>query len=201
MNRMNLDTVIARLLADEAVVYPTSTLPGLGARPTAQGLNAVFALKARDDQKPVSLAVRNLQQAEALVEIPDMAYALVEAFPPGSLSLILPARKAQDARLGGNAIAVRCVVHPVALALVDAVGPITATSANPSGEDPALDTQVCAERLGLPSEAAALGTCPGGSGSTFLLLEPHEGAVEVSVIRAGVVPSTDVMAWVTSRRA
>lgn len=201
MNRMNLDTVIARLLADEAVVYPTSTLPGLGARPTAQGLNAVFALKARDDQKPVSLAVRNLQQAEALVEIPDMAYALVEAFPPGSLSLILPARKAQDARLGGNAIAVRCVVHPVALALVDAVGPITATSANPSGEDPALDTQVCAERLGLPSEAVAPGTCPGGSGSTFLLLEPNDEVVEVSVIRAGVVPPTDVTAWVTSRRA
>ena len=201
MNRMNLDTVIARLLADEAVVYPTSTLPGLGARPTAQGLNAVFALKARDDQKPVSLAVRNLQQAEALVEVPDVAYALIEAFPPGSLSLILPARKAQDARLGGNAIAVRCVVHPVALALVDAVGPITATSANPSGEDPALDTQVCAERLGLPSEAAAPGTCPGGAGSTFLLLEPNEEVVEVSVIRAGVVPPTDVMAWVTSRRA
>ena len=201
MNRMNLDTVIARLLADEAVVYPTSTLPGLGARPTAQGLNAVFALKARDDQKPVSLAVRNLQQAEALVEVPDVAYALIEAFPPGSLSLILPARKAQDARLGGNAIAVRCVVHPVALALVDAVGPITATSANPSGEDPALDTQVCAERLGLPSEAAAPGTCPGGLGSTFLLLEPNEEVVEVSVIRAGVVPPTDVMAWVTSRRA
>ncbi|DAC10297.1 MAG TPA: tRNA threonylcarbamoyladenosine biosynthesis protein RimN, partial [Candidatus Poseidoniales archaeon] len=49
---MDLDTVIARLLADEAVVYPTSTLPGLGARPTPKGLDAVFALKARDDRKP-----------------------------------------------------------------------------------------------------------------------------------------------------
>ena len=131
---MDLNTVVARLLADEAVVYPTSTLPGLGARPTPQGLDAVFALKARDDRKPVSLAVRNLQQAGALVHIPEMAHALVEAFPPGSLSLILPAREAQDARLGGQAIAVRCVVDPIALALVDAVGPITATSANMSGE-------------------------------------------------------------------
>ena len=198
---MNLDTVIARLLADEAVVYPTSTLPGLGARPTPQGLDAVFALKARDDRKPVSLAVRSLQQAEALVHIPEMAYALVEAFPPGSLSLVLPAREVLDPRLGGQAIAVRCVVHPVALALVDAVGPITATSANLSGESPALDTEVCAERLGLPRDAAAPGLCPGGPGSTFLLMANGGEAPEVSVIRAGAVPQTDVMAWVTSRRA
>ena len=201
MNGMDLDTVVARLLADQAVVYPTSTLPGLGARPTLQGLDAVFALKARDDRKPVSLAVRNLQQAEALVHIPGMAHALVEAFPPGSLSLILPAREAQDARLGGQAIAVRCVVHPIALALVDAVGPITATSANVSGEVPALDTEVCAHQLGLPRDAAAPGLCPGGPGSTFLLLEERAGASEVSVIRAGAVPELDVMAWVTSRRA
>ena len=198
---MDLDTVIARLLADEAVVYPTSTLPGLGARPTPEGLDAVFALKSRDDRKPVSLAVRNLQQAGALVHIPGMAHALVEAFPPGSLSLILPAREAQDARLGGQAIAVRCVVHPIALALVDAVGPITATSANVSGEVPALDTEVCAQQLGLPRDAAAPGLCPGGPGSTFLLLEERAGASEVSVIRAGAVPKADVMAWVTSRRA
>ena len=198
---MDLDTVIARLLADEAVVYPTSTLPGLGARPTPEGLDAVFALKSRDDRKPVSLAVRNLQQAGALVHIPGMAHALVEAFPPGSLSLILPAREAQDARLGGQAIAVRCVVHPIALALVDAVGPITATSANVSGEVPALDTEVCAQQLGLPRDAAAPGLCPGGPGSTFLLLEERAGASEVSVIRAGAVPEADVMAWVTSRRA
>lgn len=201
MNGMDLDIVIARLLADQAVVYPTSTLPGLGARPTAQGLDAVFALKSRDDRKPVSLAVRGLQQAQEMVHIPEMAHALVEAFPPGSLSLILPARKTQDARLGGHAIAVRCVVHPVALALVDAVGPITATSANMSGEAPALDTQVCAGHLGLPRDAAAPGVCPGGPGSTFLLLEEEGGATEVSVIRAGAVPRTDVMAWVTSRRA
>lgn len=198
---MDLDTVVARLLADEAVVYPTSTLPGLGARPTPEGLDAVFALKARDDRKPVSLAVRSLQQAEALVHIPGIAHALVEAFPPGSLSLILPAREAQDARLGGQAIAVRCVVHPIALALVDAVGPITATSANVSGEVPALDTEVCAHQLGLPRDAAAPGLCPGGPGSTFLLLEERAGASEVSVIRAGAVPEADVMAWVTSRRA
>lgn len=198
---MDLDTVIARLLADEAVVYPTSTLPGLGARPTPRGLDAVFALKARGDEKPVSLAVRSLEQAEALVHLPELAHALVESFPPGSLSLILPAREAQDPRLGGNAIAVRCVVHPVALALVDAVGPITATSANPSGEAPAMDTEECAERLGLPSDAAAPGRCPGGLGSTFLMLEVEGEAVEVSVIRAGVVPPADVMSWVTSRRA
>lgn len=198
---MKLDDVIARLLADEAIVYPTSTLPGLGARPTARGLDAVFALKARDDRKPVSLAVRNLEQAEALVDVPALAYALIDAFPPGSLSLILPAREAVDARLGGQAIAVRCVVHPTALALVDAVGPITATSANVSGEEPALDTLVCAERLALPPTAAAPGTCPGGLGSTFLRLEGRGEEAEVMVIRAGVIPPTDVMAWVTSRRA
>ncbi|DAC37614.1 MAG TPA: L-threonylcarbamoyladenylate synthase [Candidatus Poseidoniaceae archaeon] len=198
---MDLERVIARLLADEAVVYPTTTLPGLGARPTPAGLDAVFALKARDDQKPVSLAVRNLHQASSVVDVPEIAYELVGAFPPGSLSLILPAKRPLDARLGGQAVAVRCVAHPTALALVDAVGPITATSANISGEVPALETTVNAERLGLPREAAAPGVCPGGLGSTFLLLDGDGEAVEVSVIRAGVIPPMDVEAWVTSRRA
>ena len=192
---MDLDTVVARLLADEAVVYPTSTLPGLGARPTPEGLDAVFALKARDDRKPVSLAVRSLQQAEALVHIPGIAHALVEAFPPGSLSLILPAREAQDARLGGQAIAVRCVVHPIALALVDAVGPITATSANESGETPASTSEEAGAELGLPSHAVLAGECPGGVGSTILNVVEGTDGVEVTVMREGIVPAHSVVQW------
>ena len=198
---MDLDALAQRLLDGQAVVYPTSTLPALGALPDASGLDAVFALKGRGEAKPVSVGVRELADVAHLVDVPPLAHALLDAFPRGSLSLILPARSPQDPRLGGTRIAVRRLADPRALALVDRVGPLTATSANPSGEAPAVDTTVAAAQLGLPPEAALPGRCPGGPGSTFLLLEDRAGGVEVTVIRAGEVPSEDVMAWVTSKRA
>ncbi len=198
---MDLESVVQRVLDGQAVVYPTSTLPALGALPNGPGLDAVFALKGRGDAKPVSLGVRELTDVEDLVEVPPLAYALLDAFPRGSLTLILPARSEQDPRLGGRRLAVRRLANPVALALIDRVGPLTATSANPSGETPEVETTAAAGRLGLPMEAALPGRCPGGPGSTFVLLVDGAEGVEVSVMRAGEVPAEDVMTWVTSKRA
>ena len=198
---MDLDVLEARPLDGKAVVYPTSTLPGLGAFPDAAGLDAVFALKARGDEKPVSLGVRELSDVAHLVEVPSLAHDLLDAFPRGALTLVLPAFDRQDPRLGGDRVAVRRLADPSALALVDRVGPLTATSANPSGTSPERDTVAAALALGLPSEAALPGRCPGGPGSTFVMLDDQGEGVEVTVMRAGEVPQQDVVAWLTSRTA
>ena len=87
------------------MVYPTSTLPGLGCLPNKQALDNLYALKKRPAHQPVSLGVASLEQAKPLVEIPRIAEDVLQAFPTGSLTLILDAVGTLDARLGGDRVA------------------------------------------------------------------------------------------------
>ena len=188
------------LHSNGVVVYPTSTLPGLATLPTKQGLDNLFALKQRQADQPVSLGVASLEQASLYVEVPDLAHRLLAHFERGSLTLILDAHETLDTRLGGSRVAVRVFAHPMALALAQAVGPVTATSANIAGTAPLADAKSAGLELGLPSQSILAGDCPGGLGSTLLSLEKLErssGGYSVSIMREGVIPYTDVTSWMS----
>ena len=122
--------LIAHVKDNGVVAYPTSTLPGLACLPTEASLDALFELKQRSADKPVSLGVLSLDQATSLVTVPEKVRALEAAFPTGVFTFILDAVEPLDPRLGGERVAVRCLAHPSARALVEAFGPITATIAN-----------------------------------------------------------------------
>jgi L-threonylcarbamoyladenylate synthase len=73
-------------------------------------------------------------------DVPQLAEQLIAVFWPGPLTIVLPARKNIPRPLvntrGG--VGVRLSSEPIATALVRALGrPLTATSANPSGQAPA----------------------------------------------------------------
>ena len=61
----------AHLESGGLVVYPTSTLPGLGCLPIPSGLDNLYSTKNRPETMPVSLGVSSMEQVEAIVEIPD----------------------------------------------------------------------------------------------------------------------------------
>lgn len=193
------EPLLAHLNSNGVVAYPTSTLPGLGCLPTPSALDALFTLKQRSPEKPVSLGVLSLEQATSLVVVPPEIHALEAAFPKGGFSFVLDAVEPLDPRLGGARVAVRCLAHPVARALVEAAGPITATSANESGEIPAASSEEAGRALGLPAHAVLEGACPGGLGSTFVNVTQSDAGVEVTIIREGVVPTRSVMEWLKSR--
>jgi len=86
---------------------------------------------------PLILHISDLQQIHTLANgIPLEALLLADAFWPGPLTLVL-VKKAQvpNSTTGGlDTVAVRMPDHPVALALIEAVGePLAAPSANTSG--------------------------------------------------------------------
>jgi len=193
------DEQIAYISDGGVIAYPTSTLPGLGCIPTKEGLDALFALKSRTADKPVSLGVVSLQQVEALVDIDARMIEFVDAFPRGGLSVIYPAKETQDARLGGDAIAIRVFDHPAARALAEAVGPVTATSANEAGEEPADSVAEAADQLGLPEIAIVHGNRATGPGSTFVKIDFTNDEPLVTIIREGVVPANDVVSWWKNR--
>ena len=187
-------------LHDHGVVaYPTSTLPGLACLPHPAALDTLFALKQRSSDKPVSLGVLSLEQAAEFAHVPPEIHHLEGAFPRGGFTFILDAREPLDARLGGARVAVRCLDHPTARGLVEEFGPITATSANESGELPEATAEAAGRILRLPSHAILPGACPGGVGSTIVNVVMERGGVEVTVMREGIIPSHSVVEWWKNR--
>ena len=162
--------VIANLRSGLPIVYPTSTLPGLGGIPNKETLARVYDLKNRKDTMPVSLGVADLNQVKDLVIIPEIA-RILDYFPKGSLTLILEAKQPLDSRLGGNMVAIRVFSNPIAIELSNECGPIIATSANISGQEPVEDCREAARLLGLENHRWIEGICPGGREVRFLNLK------------------------------
>jgi L-threonylcarbamoyladenylate synthase len=186
----DLAVALAALERGDAIVYPTETFYGLGARALAgPAVAVVAALKRRDARKPIALIVRDIAMlAQVVAHVPAAAERVMARCWPGPLTLVLPARSDLPPALTGGEgwIGVRVSNHPVAQALVDALGePITATSANPGGEPPALDVATARRYFG--SRVAAYvdgGTLAGGLGSTVLLVADDAARV----IRRGATP-------------
>lgn len=184
------------LRAGGVVAFPTETYYGLAVDPFNQAaLSRLFALKGRAGDKPVLLIVDNLSQLSTLVaEIPPPFPLLMERFWPGPLTLVFPGAPSLPGMLTGHrgTIGVRVSSHPVARRLVRAFGrPITATSANFSGQPAAVAASGVLDQLG-PEVDAVLdgGATPGGQGST--LLGYQEG--KVCLLRAGVIPFAEIEA-------
>jgi L-threonylcarbamoyladenylate synthase len=135
----NLSQAIAALGRGNVIVFPTETLYGLGADAlNFAAVDKVFQLKGRDPRNPIPVLVSDLLMLDALVtEISPLAKQLIACFWPGPLTLVLPARHDIPRPLVNTSggVGVRISSHPLARKLVDMFGrPITATSANPSGQ-------------------------------------------------------------------
>lgn len=171
------------------VVYPTETLYGLGARALSRAAVATVAdLKGRADEKPIAVIVsERAMLARIVTRVPAPAERLIERFWPGPLTLVLPARSDLPPELtgGSGVIGVRVSSHPIARALSAAIDePITATSANPSGEPPACDVASARRAFGTRVDAYLDGgTLAGGPGSTVVLVADDS----VRVLRAGAI--------------
>jgi L-threonylcarbamoyladenylate synthase len=143
--------------AGEVVALPTETLYGLAVdalNPAA--VEALLAVKGRGPRQPVPCLVADRAMLGLLVkEVPDSAEALIAVHWPGPLTLILPAVAGLAAPLvnPGGGVGVRITSDPTARELVRLVGrPLTATSANRSGEAPAK----CAEAAALSGVSMVL---------------------------------------------
>ena len=193
---MNINNSIEELLEylndNQSIVYPTSTLPALGCLPSKSGLDNLFKIKNRPPNMPVSLGVIDLYQVEDIVNFDIRSVDLLNSFPKGSLTLLLPAIEKQDIRLGGDWIAVRPIINKKARTLISKSGPLTATSANISGEKPFLQCSQAAKELNLNDNQFVCGSSVGGLPSTLVKVD-----LEVTVMREGIISKEDVMTWST----
>ncbi len=133
-------TALAR---GQIVCFPTESSYGLAVRidrPAA--LARLVAMKGRPADSPFALVAADLSQARTLTDSwPPRAEALARAHWPGPLTLVVPARADLPPELigPGLGVGVRVPGTDLARALPRlARVPVTATSANPSGQSPAL---------------------------------------------------------------
>ncbi len=121
------------------VAIPTETVYGLGANGLDEAAVAgIFAAKGRPQDNPLILHVAEAQDVEKFCHhIPEAAYRLAEAFWPGPLTLVLPAKDSVplSTRAGLPTVAVRCPDNAITRKIIRLAGvPVAAPSANISGK-------------------------------------------------------------------
>jgi L-threonylcarbamoyladenylate synthase len=133
----------AQALCDGQLVgLPTETVYGLAANATDEAAVAkIFVAKGRPADHPLIVHVASRDQVPLFAaQVPDFAQALIDAFWPGPLTLILPRKSgvAKASAGGQDSIGLRCPSHPVAQTLLQACLPlgvlgVSAPSANRFG--------------------------------------------------------------------
>ncbi len=177
-------------MAGDLVVYPTDTLYGLGADPTQErGVERVFEAKGRPQVLAVPVIAADLSQVDQQVGVlTPLARSVAERFWPGPVTLVLEARPSVSRRLlgGRETVAVRVPDHPIARALARLLDrPVTATSANRSGQPAATTADEAAAALGDRVSVIV----DGGAASTTAPSTIVDVRSDVPVlVRAGVVP-------------
>ncbi|MFC1843370.1 L-threonylcarbamoyladenylate synthase [Thermodesulfobacteriota bacterium] len=186
----DLNRAVAVLNKGGVVAFPTETYYGLAVDPlNPLALNLLFSLKQRDIAKPILTLVDDRESLSTLVhEVPSIYSGLMKKFWPGPLTLIFEAKVNLPALLtaGTSTIGVRQSSHPFARQLLRAFGrPITATSANISGQDAAVDPYGVKVQFGNRIDMVFDGgKAPGVLGSTIVGLDGSR----LKLIREGIIP-------------
>ncbi|WP_353200358.1 L-threonylcarbamoyladenylate synthase [Sandarakinorhabdus sp.] len=181
------------LRAGGLVAVPTETVYGLAARADdGRAVAGIYAAKGRPSFNPLIVHVADLAQAETLALFSPLARSLAAQFWPGALTLVLPLRDgaavAGLVTAGLATLALRCPAHPVMQALIAAVGPLAAPSANASGRiSPTRATHVAGSLPGMMVLDA--GPCAAGVESTIVAVE----AEGWRLLRAGAVAVEDIV--------
>ncbi len=149
----DLASAAALLRAGELVAIPTETVYGLAANafdPVA--VLKVFQVKARPSFDPLIVHIGRQEAIHGLVRaLPLGAQALMDAFWPGPLTIVLPKQpEVPDIVTSGlDTVGVRMPAHPLTRALLDLLEfPLAAPSANPFGYVSPTTAQHVADQLG-----------------------------------------------------
>lgn len=184
-----------RLAAGEVVAFPTDTLYGLAVDPrSGRAVRKLREVKGRAAALAIPLIAADLGQVLAQVgRVTETGRRLAEAFWPGPLSLVIEA--STDLVPGvvapDGTVAVRVPAHAVARGLARVAGhPITATSANRSGQPPAVTAAEVERALGdLIELVVDAGAAPGGPPSTMVRVVGDRA----ELVRAGAIAWSRVL--------
>jgi L-threonylcarbamoyladenylate synthase len=188
--------VAEQIRSGKVLGMPTDTFYGLAADPfNLRAVDRVYEIKSRSRHKPLSLLIESVDQAEELSRpLPSQFYLLARKFWPGPLTIIVRAASRLPLKVTANTgnVALRVPSAPIPLAVIKAAGiPVTATSANVSGEAECTTAQGVKEQLG--AQIALIvdgGPSPRSVAST--IVDVTDDAGHWRVLREGAIPSREI---------
>jgi len=191
-----LEPVRQRVARGTVLAIPTESSYGLAVDPRSrEGVRAIYRIKRRDAGKPLPVVVSACSQLEDLGIDPDLPIlSRLAACWPGPVTAVLPRRESAPplpAAAESPTLAVRVLGHTRMRGLLSLLGPLTATSANLSGDEPVVDPAAVAELLaGEDALVIDDGILPGGPPSTLVVPETDARGelVKLRVLREGRVP-------------
>ena len=183
-DRDAIDATADALRRGGLAVIPTETVYGLAGDPKAAGvLERMFEAKGRDRNKPIPFLAADLDAVlSAGATLTEIEARLARRFWPGPLTLVL--------KVAGGSEGFRVPDHPVTLALLRAAGGLLrATSANLSGEPPALTAEDALQALGGAVDVVLdSGPVTGGVPSTVVRVEGGT----IRILRPGAIPEAEL---------
>lgn len=196
---LELDEACAAIESGASIIFPTETFYALGCDAmNADAVGGIFSIKKRSLSMPLPVVIGTREHLDRVAAyVPDAAVALMDAFWPGSLSIVLPANPEVPELLTANAgrIAVRFSPHPAVLQLCNATDKVlVASSANISGFPSSADLErLDPEIVGGSSGIYAFGPKPAGvlPSTVVDVFEKREGPL-VRVLRSGVISVDDI---------
>jgi len=180
------------LQAGEVVAFPTETVYGLGGNAYSEAaIKKIFTAKGRPQDNPLIVHIANIRDLEQVaIDIPKIAYLLLDKFAPGPLTLVLKKHSniPYQVTAGGESVAVRIPAHEMALELIRQANiPICAPSANTSSRvSPTLASHVYEDLQGKIPLILDGGSCDIGVESTVLDLTRAQPAI----LRPGAVTAS-----------
>lgn len=188
-----VERAVARLAAGEVLGFPTETVYGLAVRADRrEALDRLRALKGRAPGLPLTWHAAD-RSAAARAALPRVVERVSSRYWPGPLTLVLEGDVAPPgaelARDGWTGI--RVPAHAGARALLAACPfPVVASSANRSGQPPALDAESTRALFGEDEVPLVLdgGRASLGEASTVAAI----GRGRFEVLREGIVSAADL---------
>ncbi len=162
----------AAVRAGLLVGTPTDTVYGIAADPNRRSaMKLLMSLKGRSPGHPIALLAADAEQAGELCVITDRARSLALEHWPGPLTMVMRATPGLPEWIGDpdrGTVGVRVPDHPVALDLLRRTGVLAVSSANRTGEAPAVDDERAREIFGDEVAGYLAGRGSADSASTVL---------------------------------
>jgi L-threonylcarbamoyladenylate synthase len=143
MTPEQIEEAADKLKAGGVVIFPTDTVFGIGCKVTAtDGIEKLYQIKGRDPSQPTHILVSNPQMASEYADLSNPKIErLIQAFWPGPLTLVVPAKDAKGLHSSlinsEGMVGLRMPDHQDLLEIIDQVGEgVLGPSANKKGESP-----------------------------------------------------------------
>ena len=169
------------------IAFPTDTFYGLGANPyNTKAVDKIYSIKGRDPEKPLLLLIDSILKLDDLAEeISEASAKLIESFWPGPLTMLFKPKHTIPKNITTGLIGIRQPGNSITRKILAGLNyPLTAPSANISGEDPTTTAEQVKDRLGNKVNLILdAGICRGGEPSTLV----DTTQTPVRLVRAGAI--------------